>query len=103
MSEHTIPETTVVVTEALDGDAVERWGRLIGEAVALRPGRLTVDLRHSPHIDAAAIVMLLQTHRAMVCADGRLTLRDPADRVRRMLGLARVDQVLEVEESAPAR
>ena len=98
MPEHTIPETTVVVTEALEGAAVARWGRLIGETLALRPQKLTVDLRHSPRVDAAAIVMLLQTHRAMVCADGRLTLREPAGKVRRMLSLARVDQVLEIEE-----
>ena len=97
MRDHLIPETVVVVTGALDGAAVERWRRLLEDASALEPERLVVDLRGVPWIDAAAIVLLLQLHRRMVCADGRLVIRSPADRVRRMLALAHVDQVLEVE------
>ncbi|MET0495608.1 MAG: STAS domain-containing protein, partial [Actinoplanes sp.] len=81
-------ETTVVVTEALDGVAVDRWRALLGAAVAGRPARLIVDLRQSPRIDAAAIVLLLQLHRELIRADARLTLRAPGARVRRMLGLA---------------
>jgi anti-anti-sigma factor len=91
-------ETTVVVTEALDGAAVDRWRPRLAEAAAEKPDRLIVDLRRSPRIDAAAIVVLLQLHRDLMRADGRLTLRAPAG-VRRMLGLARVDHVLEVEEA----
>ena len=98
MRQHVIPETVVVVTEALDRAAVERWRHLIEDAGALAPERLVVDLQRVPWIDAAAIVLLLQVHRTMVCADGRLILRSPAPRVRQMLRLARVDQVLEVEE-----
>jgi anti-anti-sigma factor len=98
-SEHTIEEATVVVTEALDGAAVDRWRGRLADAAALRPARLVVDLRRSPRINAAAIVVLLQLHRDMLRADGRLTLRAPVARVRRMLGLARVDHVLEVEET----
>jgi anti-anti-sigma factor len=92
-------ETTVVVTEAFDGAAVERWRARLAEAAALHPARLVVDLRRSPRIDAAAIVVLLQLHREMMRIDGRLTLRGPVARVRRTLGLARVDHVLEVEEA----
>ncbi len=103
MPEHMIPETTVVVTEPLEGNAVERWGRLIRDAVALRPERLVVDLQGSPSIDASAIVLLLQVHREMVRADGGLRLRGAAARVRRMLSLARVDQVLDVEDDSPGR
>lgn len=96
-----MPDTVVVVTEAFEGPSVERWGRSIADAVALRPGRLVVDLRQSPRVDAAAITVLLQAHRAMVGADGRLTLRDPGSRVRRMLSLARVDQVFDIEAARP--
>ena len=103
MPEHTIPETTVVVTEPLEGSAVDRWARLIRDAAALRPDRLVVDLQGSPSIDASAIVVLLQVHRDMVRADGRLQLRGAAARVRRMLSLARVDQVLDVEDDQPGR
>jgi anti-anti-sigma regulatory factor len=99
VSEHAVRETTVVVTEALAGATVDRWRARFGDAVAGRPARLILDLRHSPRIDAAAIVMLLQLHRELIRADARLTLRAPVARVRRMLGLARVDHVLEVEEA----
>jgi anti-anti-sigma factor len=92
-----IPETVVVVTEALEGPAVERWGRLIADAVDLRPHLLVVDLRACPLVDAAAITLLLGAHRAMVHAGGRLTLRAPAGRVRRTLRLARLEQVFAVE------
>jgi anti-anti-sigma factor len=102
MRKHAIPETVVVVTEALDGSAADRWRRLLDEASALAPERLVVDLRAVPRIDAAGIVLLLWAHRAMVRAGGRLVLRSPAAQVRRMLALARVDQVLEVEGRVPA-
>ncbi|GAA3347068.1 hypothetical protein GCM10020358_60460 [Amorphoplanes nipponensis] len=102
MPERTIPQTTVVVTEPLEGSAVERWGDMIAAAAALEPPLLVVDLSGSPRIDASAIVMLLQTHRAMVCADGRLLLRGASAQVRRMLGLARVDRVLDVEDQTGA-
>jgi anti-anti-sigma factor len=92
-------ETTVVVTEALDGATLERWRGRFRDALDRRPAQLIVDLRHSPRIDAAAIVVLVQLHRELIRADARLTLRAPVARVRRMLGLARVDHVLEVEEA----
>jgi anti-anti-sigma factor len=90
-----------VVTEALDGPAVERWSRLLDDATARRPKRLTVDLSRSPRIDAAAIEMLLRVHRALLTCGGTLALRAPGDRVRRTLALARVDQVLQVEDPLP--
>lgn len=102
MPDEAIPETAVIITEAFEGVAVDRWGRLITEAVALRPRRLVVDLGASPLVDAAAIAVLLQAHRAMVHIDGRLILRRPAERVRRILRLARLDQVFEVEDPSPA-
>ena len=101
MSE-TIPEATVVVTEAFEGITVDRWGRLIAETVALGPRRLIVDLRASPVLDAAAIAILLRAHRTMTHAGGRLTLRGPSSRVRRILSLARLDQVFDIESADPA-
>jgi len=100
MVEHVMGETTVVVTGALAGPAVARWSRLIRDAAAVQPRRLVVDLTGCSQIDAEAIVVLLQVHRAMIRADGQLTLRRPVPRVRRMLSLARVDHVLDVDESA---
>lgn len=102
MADGMIPETEVAVTGAFDGAAVERWGAVIADAVAERPRRLVVDLTHTPSLDAAAIVVLLAAHRAMVQSGGRLVLRGPVARVRRILRLARVDQVFDVAEAAPA-
>jgi anti-anti-sigma regulatory factor len=42
---------------------------------------------------------MLQAHRTMIRGGGRLTLRQPTSRVRRILGLARLDQVFDVEEA----
>lgn len=101
----TIPEAVVVVTEAFEGGVVDRWGRLIADAVALRPRRLCVDLGDCPLVDAAAIAVLLQAHRTMIHMGGGLTLRGPTSRVRRILTLARFDQVFEIDDAdrcAPA-
>jgi anti-anti-sigma factor len=97
-----IPETVVIVTEALEADAVERWARLIADAVALHPGALIIDLRSCPLVDAAAIAVLLWAHRSTVADGGRLVLRAPRDRVRRSLRLARLDQVFEIDAGVPA-
>jgi anti-anti-sigma factor len=91
-------ELVVVVTDPLDGGAVEPWSHVLTDAAERRPGRLVVDLAACPRMDAAAIVMLLRVHRQMLRADGALVLRTPPARVRRMLTLARVEHVLEVEE-----
>jgi len=90
-----------VVTEALAGPAVERWGRTIAEGAARRPDHLVVDLHRCPHVDAAAIDLLLLVHRRLLSAGGRLTLRAPGPRVRRMFELARVGRVLHVEDASP--
>jgi anti-anti-sigma factor len=97
-----IPETVVLVTEALEGPSVERWGSLIADAVGLGPNLLVIDLRACPLLDATAITVLLWAHRAMIAEGGRLTLRGPVGRVRRTLRLARLDQVFEVETGVPA-
>ncbi|GGL09317.1 hypothetical protein GCM10012284_49950 [Mangrovihabitans endophyticus] len=93
-----MPEIVVVVTGPLAADAVDRWGRTLADAALTGPRRLIADLTDCPMVDAAAIVMLLRTHRQMVRAGGTLTLRGPSQRVRRTLRLARVDQVLAVED-----
>jgi anti-anti-sigma factor len=99
-----IAETVVVVTESFEGEAVDRWGNLIAEAVGLRPARLVVDLRRSPRVDAAALGVLLQAHRAMISAGGVLALRAPGERIRHVLRLARLTHVFAIErpEAVPA-
>lgn len=94
------PEIVVVVTEALDGPSTPRWGSLLAEAVEVHPLRVVVDLTHCPSLDAAAVVHLLQAHRTLMRSDGRLLLRRPPERVRRILELARVGHVLDIEQPA---
>jgi anti-anti-sigma factor len=91
-------DVVVVVTDPLDGATVGYWSRVLADAAARRPDRLVVDLAACPRMDAAAIATLLRLHGQMLCAGGGLLLRTPPARVRRMLRLARVEQVLAVEE-----
>ena len=88
-------ETVVVISGAFAGPEVDRWAVVMTEAVALHPRALIIDLGDTPTVDAAAIAILLQAHRAIVQAGGRLVLRRPVDRVRRLLRVARVDEVFE--------
>ncbi|MCA2219020.1 STAS domain-containing protein [Jidongwangia harbinensis] len=99
--QQTSPELVVVVSHPLDDDMVERWQTTLAEALAAQPKRLIIDLSACPRMDAAAIVLLLRAHRQMVCADGTLVLRRPKPRVRRLLSLGRIDQVLEVDPDDP--
>ncbi|GAA0733050.1 STAS domain-containing protein [Dactylosporangium roseum] len=91
------PTVEIIVTEELDAASVPRMSALLQDAMAMRPGRLLVDLAQCPFVDASAIGMLLDVHRQMWSEGGRLTLRGPSPRVRRTLHLARVDHVLHVE------
>jgi anti-anti-sigma factor len=92
-------DDVVIVIGSFEGSAVDAWGRAIAEAVALQSPRLVIDLRHCPVVDAAGIAVLLQAHRAMMHAGGRMVLRTPTDRVRRTLRLAGLVQVFEIEQS----
>lgn len=96
MSVAMVPEAVVTVVGPFEGATVERWGNLIAEAMALRPKRLVVDLADCPSVDAAAIVVLLGAHRAMIHSGGQFALRDAGPRVRRVLRIARVDRVFEL-------
>jgi anti-anti-sigma factor len=91
------PEVVVEIIGPFEAATVQRWGRRIADAVASRPVRLIIDLRRTQRVDAAAITVLLQTHRATMHTGGRLVLRGPAEPVRRILRLARVDQVFDIE------
>jgi len=89
-------EIVVVVAGPL-----ENWAGQLDSALERRPDRLVADLGECAWIDAAAIVVLLRTHGRMLRANGTFVLRRLPARVRRTLRLARVDLVLNVEESDP--
>lgn len=92
----------VLVTESLDAQAIARLESLLDEALAMRPTHLVVDLSNCPFADAAAIGTLVEAHRRAWQAGGRLTLRSPSARLRRILELSRVDHVLHVIPDLPS-
>ena len=94
------PLVEIVVTEELDVSSVPRVRALLDDALGLHPRELVVDLSECPFIDATAIGMLLDVHRQVWTAGGRLTLRSPSPRVRRTLQIAHVNHVLRMVPQA---
>ena len=93
---HDIPVVEVQVLGDLCGPALPSFEASVAEALTVRPAVLIVDLGRSPLIDAAGIGLLLDLHRQMRRRDSRLAVREPTEQVRRLLRLARVDQILDV-------
>lgn len=95
-----VPVIEVIVTEALDAEAVPRLDARLAEALELRPAKLVVDLAGCARIDAAAIGLLVEVHRRTRRSGGLLTLRAPSARLLRNLQLARADRVLHISAAA---
>ncbi|KXK58620.1 hypothetical protein AWW66_28735 [Micromonospora rosaria] len=91
----------VALTEPLDRVAVAELGAVLDQVLGLRPARLVIDLAGCGHVDAAGIALLLDAHRRMWSFGGRLILRSPSPRLRRLFQVARVDQVLYVVPAQP--
>lgn len=72
---------------------------LLDQALARRPARLVLDLAQCPTIDAAGIELLLALHRRLWGSEGRLALRRPTARVRRLLEIAHATKVLQIDAS----
>lgn len=66
-----------VCIDTFDLAGLPETGVVFDRLLALRPGRVVVDLSRCRHIDAAAIGLLLDVHRRLVRADGVLTIRNP--------------------------
>ncbi|MEV4479565.1 STAS domain-containing protein [Micromonospora coxensis] len=97
----TVPLVEVCLTE-FDLACLPETGAVFDRLLALHPGQIVVDLSGCRHIDAAAIGLLLDTHRRLVRAGAVLTLRDPNPRIRRILTTAHLDRVLPVVGAPPA-
>ena len=95
-----IPKLEVVVTEPLNAACVPQLAATLAEALRVRPIQLVVDLSACPALDAAGIAVLLETHRRIRRDGGYLTVRAPAEHLRRNLRLAHTDRVLNVIPSA---
>jgi anti-anti-sigma factor len=89
-----VPVVEVLVTEQLDPADLSRLRTVLDEALQVSPVEVVVDVSRCPVMGAGAIGLLLDIHRRLRRAGGRLTLRSPSPRLRRNLELARVDRVL---------
>ncbi|NYH41728.1 anti-anti-sigma factor [Micromonospora jinlongensis] len=92
---YTLPLVEVRVTE-LDLACLPEVGAMFDRLLTLRPAQVVLDLADCRHLDAAAIGLLLDLHRRLARADAVLTVRNPNPRVRRILRIARLDQVLSI-------
>lgn len=90
----------VAVTHLLDIAAIPRVAALLDEALDRRPAEIVIDLAGCRYVDAAGIALLLDLHRRSWRVGSQLTLRSPSTRLRRLLEIARVDQVLQVESDS---
>ncbi|BCB92037.1 STAS domain-containing protein [Phytohabitans suffuscus] len=91
-----VPLVEIVITEPLDARVVPRLRGLLGEALALRPEHLVVDLAGCALIDASGVDVLMETHRHAVRDGGRLSLRAPSPAVHRNLQLTRATSALDI-------
>jgi anti-anti-sigma factor len=97
-----VPLVEVQVKGVLDTHAAPGVNRLLEEALVLRPQQLVIDLAECETIDAAGILLLLDAHRRAARDGGAVALRNPTERARRSLRLARVDRILQVLPLAAA-
>jgi anti-anti-sigma factor len=92
----TVPLVEFVITGELDWPSVPPVRRQLDAVLSLRPRQVVVDLAGCTLLDAAAIALLLDVHRELRRAEGRLYLRRPTRPVRRILELTRTTDVLPV-------
>ncbi len=92
----------VHVTHELRAPALGRFESAVLEALTAVPHVLVVDLSRCPGIDAAGIRMLLDLHRQLRRGGSRLRVREPSPQVRRVMHVARADQILDIVATGPA-
>lgn len=95
------PLVEVVVGYDLDISALPRLRDQLEDALRLEPQRLVLDLSGCGHLDAQAIVVLLDVHKAMYELGGRLVIRSAGLQAVRLLTLAGVQDVFAFESSRP--
>ncbi|MFY1672116.1 STAS domain-containing protein [Plantactinospora sp. WMMB334] len=87
----------VVVTGRLDRSAVPGLDAAVDAALRRGSTRVVLDVAQCHYADAAGIALLLDLHRRSRRIGSSLALRAPSPRLRRLLEIARVDQVLTVD------
>ncbi len=90
----------IEIRDRFDQHTIAGVADVLDGAQAIRPHRLVLDLAGCTTIDASAVDLLLATHRRVWHDGGRLILRRPSCRVHRLLALAHIADVIEVELAA---
>ena len=97
------PGAEVSLAGRLDVTSVADVRLALHEAVEGGDGELVVDLAGVELVDATGLGVLVGVHRRAQRTGRVVVLRDPADRIRRVLFVTRLDRVLRTQRSrAPA-
>jgi anti-anti-sigma factor len=92
--ENAVRLITVAVNGELDRTTAPQVSDTLDDALAMRPGHLTLDLAECSFIDAGGINLLLDVQRRMREAGGLFTLQAAPPRLRWVFALTRVDHLL---------
>jgi anti-anti-sigma factor len=95
-----VPHVELFCDEELNQTTLPLLRAKLEEAMTLRPGHLVVNLSACRYLNAQAVLVLLEAHRAIWQAGGRLVLRGCGTENMRLLVLAGVQQVFEFEDGA---
>lgn len=95
---HASGTVEVLVDEELDISTLPRLRDRLEDAMRVSPARLIVDLRRCAFLDAQAMTVLLDVHRQAYRAGARLTLRGCSAQCLRLLSLAGLMGVFDVDD-----
>ena len=94
------PGGEVCLEGRLDVTSVSDVRLVLHDALERGSGELVVDLAGVELVDATGLGVLVGVHRRAQRAGRVVVLRDPPDRVRRVLFMTRLDRVLRTTRSA---
>lgn len=94
------PLVEVVVRDRFDAAGALRTREVLEDALRVRPDVLVVDLAGCPAFDADGLRVLLDVHCEAIRGGGRLVLRDPGERVLRVIALSGLQGVFTVDGGA---
>jgi anti-anti-sigma factor len=92
-----VPTVVVDVADWLDVSTAPAVREVLDDALSRRPRRLAVDLSRCPLADAYGLGMIERAQRRGVLQGTELVLVGVSPRLRRILRLTGLDQVLSVE------
>jgi anti-anti-sigma factor len=101
-AESVLPHVELRLSEDLDISTLPMFRDQLEDALSLRPERVVIDFSACRYLDAQAIRVLLDAHGTLWRSQGRLVLRDCSPETTRLLALAGVLNVFEIEQSARA-